>query len=611
MARFEKVVVAIHGVGDQCRSETVRAVAAQFGARVQPPPAVQPLGYFSVDGSAQVKVSGLDFGGRTDPECRRLEQVGFAEVYWADIPREVVRGGYTLEETKAWGRTIVSRAEALYRRDPGNLRLTPRDFQQAAGVVEEIVESVEVIGNLSFVAGKMGLFKFDLAPLLRDYVDDVQVVTEFPLLRDRIVARFHRTMAGILRQFTHEGWPAPELYIVAHSEGTVVSFLALLQALARLELPDPETPDARLPVDWITQVRGYMTIGSPIDKHIVLWERIFDQFAGRLKCEGLPGGAVEFQNPSLVLPQRIDWRNYYDYGDPIGFQLDTARSFLQESGCKAFDFGDDHDIGFARYPCPGKAHVDYWKDTAVFRHFIEHVVLEPAGRPAPAPTSKTIARVTSYAMPYAIALTLHLLAVFLLFKGLDAWLDAEDIPMLALAQRVGALGALLFAVTVAARIPRLVKLDPHRRADWLLAGMSAALVGVTAWMTHLIDPSDVTLGLLASAVAVALSGYALPLAPRWGRTVLLLLGLVVVTAFATVHVLPYAVPDEWGPFWTMVLAGAGFLYLWWLGLMMFDLSFVWHRYIRHALAHDSLHSWRQHALRPRSATGSSASAAVA
>jgi hypothetical protein len=38
--------------------------------------------------------------------------------------------------------------------------------------------------------------------------------------------------------------------------------------------------------------------------------------------------------------------------------------------------------------------------------------------------------------------------------------------------------------------------------------------------------------------------------------------------------------SEW-PIW---LASAGLLYLWWLAGLLFDLVFVWHRYIRHGFS---------------------------
>ena len=34
----------------------------------------------------------------------------------------------------------------------------------------------------------------------------------------------------------------------------------------------------------------------------------------------------------------------------------------------------------------------------------------------------------------------------------------------------------------------------------------------------------------------------------------------------------------------VLIGSAAFLYLWWLSVLVFDLSFIWHRYIRNALA---------------------------
>ena len=39
---------------------------------------------------------------------------------------------------------------------------------------------------------------------------------------------------------------------------------------------------------------------------------------------------------------------------------------------------------------------------------------------------------------------------------------------------------------------------------------------------------------------------------------------------------------EQGPIWPVLVAGAAFLYLWWIAIITFDLTFVWHLYIRHA-----------------------------
>ncbi len=45
------------------------------------------------------------------------------------------------------------------------------------------------------------------------------------------------------------------------------------------------------------------------------------------------------------------------------------------------------------------------------------------------------------------------------------------------------------------------------------------------------------------------------------------------------------------PVWPVLLSGAAFLYLWWLAALIFDLGFVWQRYIRNSLANDRLMLW--------------------
>ena len=45
--------------------------------------------------------------------------------------------------------------------------------------------------------------------------------------------------------------------------------------------------------------------------------------------------------------------------------------------------------------------------------------------------------------------------------------------------------------------------------------------------------------------------------------------------------------------WPVLIAGAAFLYLWWLAALIFDLGFVWQRYIRQSLALKRLASWRE------------------
>lgn len=589
-APVEKVIVAIHGIGEQPRCATVRTVATQFGQAHQLPR--QSLGYFSIegpstDGSTVVQVSRLDV-----PDGP-LARTGFAEVYWADIPRSLVQAGDTLEETKEWGRTVVSQAAVVHNRQPAGTRtLAPADFNQAAGVIEEIVESVQVLENLSKVAEKMGVFKFDVACLLRNYVDDVQVFTEFRAQRRLILARFHDAMTHIVSRFARDnGGRVPEIHIVAHSEGTVVSFIALLQALAWHRRPDAP---AQADMAWIEHVRGFMTLGSPIDKHLLLWERLWTEFEGRLDCRCPDPGQerIEFVQDDgtsvrLALPAPIRWRNYFDLGDPVGYRLDTAQAFLAEHGCAAaFDL---HDSGFTRYPLPGAAHTGYWEDAEVFDHFIHDVVWPEPARVRPL-KDRPWARCTSCTTPYLVMFLLDLVAVFVLYRtylgttgGSRSGLEVTgDVLPLAL---------LLMATTVMARVPRLIRTDRRR---WFWQGL--ALVATASALTvvfngmALVPKVAVVAAAVAAGMAFWLAGHRLP--PRWGR--ITLVGCATAAGLATIAAQAWHAHSSdtlHFELWPTVLAAGAFVYLSWLALLVFDLSFVWHRYVRNDKAHTVLRQW--------------------
>ena len=624
----DKIIVAIHGIGSQSRSSTIRNVASRFGDRSTPPLPMMPLGFFNVGNETEVRISYLEPVDKHDP----LRRIGFAEVFWADIPKAVVKQDDLLEETRAWGRTVVGRARSIYAQtvekkhgdDPkigSRPKLDEEDFGMGIGVVDEIIETIGVMENLLTIADKAGLFKFELAPLLRDYIGDVQLVADFPFQRDKILYRFHSAMGKIVQAFVahnrkNKGTDQPEIYIVAHSEGTVISFLGLLEAFTGKVAKDPENKD---PSDydsrhWIGDVRGYMTIGSPIDKHLLLWPALWTEFKHKLRTavDAQSGSIVFVGNgaPGVRLGQKIKWRNYYDYGDPIGFQLDTAVEFLWEHHCAAFEFvTKDHDIGFSRYLLPGKAHNDYWTDGDVFGHFIADVVLPNPKEPAERPKSSRIRGVVSTAIPYVLTFLIHMAAVFVLYKGITALVPGSEFAHLPL--QLSLLSGLLFCMTVAARLPMLVKTDGWR---WHGIGLAVFAVGalciwvlpegsvgflaspfadvVKFWMPSLdVSAHSTTLRLLLIVVCLAVtsSGWWVGRQPNRGRWALLGVGTVAIGFIVLVRLLG---GEEAKPTWPMLLAGLGFLYLWWLGILLFDLTFVWHRYIRNSVAIDTLRQWK-------------------
>ena len=554
-----KVIVAVHGIGDQTRYATIQQVLAQF-ARYHGQTAAVPLGNFHTDGNSVVF---------TPKDAGKLSELGFAEVYWADIPRKLADEKHLLEDTYPWVQTIIGRLHQRQIRQPppaGTAPLTPADERMIEQVLGEMLQTIDVLERLSFLADKMGLFAFDLKKVLTDFLDDVQVVAEFKKQGGEIGTVFAKQMQKVCQQF--EG--VEEIYLIAHSEGTVVTLLGLLAALCSEEN------------SWISKVRGLMTFGSPIDKHLALWPELFEAFT----------------KPCKKPTQPIEWHNYYDYGDPVGFELDTARKrFTSGPWEGVFDFPDGehrHDHGFARYSLPGKAHTDYWQDADVFGHFIRNVVYKE-DPPKPEvekykdpPRTKALPWLVSWFAPYLGAAALLFCAVLVLYKAVHGYLQpglkAGATDLTQAFGIVASISCLLAGLTVLARIPRLTRVW-----KWRLFGFVFFLVSIAGsrflssipaegfWesVERMLGWSD--LGLAGAAVGVAIAIYFFSkLFPSWGMRTLLIPGGIAVASVVFI----YLQGGVRGDLWPVFLAGAVFLYLWWLVALIFDLTFVWHRYIR-------------------------------
>jgi hypothetical protein len=551
-----KVIVAVHGVGDQYSYATIQSVVKRFCGFYHEPAGI-PLGNFHT-GQPAFSISPPY---PPDPFGR----FAFAEVYWAKVPRTLVDDKHTLEEAKKWARTIVERLRMRWRAKGRKGGCGERDFRLLEQVLTEMIQTIAVLDRICFLADKTGLFTFDLRQLLEDYLGDVQIVTEFAQQRAEILQTFAKVMSDV-----HQAYPSADIYLVAHSEGTVVSFLGLLQAY--------NEPVA----DWAEQVRGFMTLGSPIDKHLTMWPELFTE-----------------KPPARLPSKRVEWRNYYDHGHPIGFALDDARAWLRMRKRESvFNFSDAHDFGFTRYAFPGKAHVDYWEDDGVFDHFISTVVNAPFG-----PTGETLVegssdppgdrrlnQFLSYVLPYAGVVALVVVAAYVLFKAVtDALYPSEELyrSKSFVAGEVAVTALLISGITVTARIPRLT-----RNTFWWAV---ACLVGVVTstvyfWNVHAADllhkvglwvsdaQSAPTLAILLVALVFGVS----TLLPSWGMVPLMVLGTAAIVSKLTYNLRTTQDPAAIGPLWPVFIAGLAFLYLWRLAALLFDLVFVWHLYVRHA-----------------------------
>ena len=590
-----KIIVAVHGIGEQTAYETAQSVAFRVFGHYDVPPAL-PLGRFHRAAPAvrNVKTPGVVMLG--DAMHPAPGHLGFAEMYWADVPRQLVKDGYTLEEAKRWARTIIARlnlsAQQAHRaQQQGGASgapppMTRRQYLMLQMVLDEMVDAVFVLDNLTFLADRAGIFKFNLKQLLDDFLNDVQVVTDFQGKRVAILNRFHALMGEILRQ-----QPNAELYIVGHSEGSVVAFLGLLDGVSK---------QARYP--WVGRVRGLMTIGSPIEIHRLLWEGETDMWPK----------APEAVRPPAKQPPPIQWWNYYDTGDPIAYRLDSTRAWLVQSGWnRHFLLPVEQDVEFARYPLAGKAHVDYWKDDDVFGHFIETVVL-PTGKTRPLPRSKELARAASVAVPYLVVLALMFVGVFALYKPVTAVMGAR-LSGLAMARDLSGFTLLLLGMTMVVRAPRLTQV----RVSWVVWLVAAALFSFALWAYD--PPGDDVTPLVTASTSAAIERALAPVAAwlpagydGWAFRILVVVTTLasavwstlkpargvrplMVTGGALTALLAFSLVRSNGArgadspdVWPVVLGGLFFLYLWWLATLILDLTIVWHTYVRWSAAMKSM-----------------------
>ena len=554
------LVVAVHGIGKQFRYSTIQAVTSRFASYCKCP-LIQPLGAFHPD-KVILQPDSPELGAylfETPPSnANTFPCFGFAESFWADIPEIAAATKNTTEETKAWAQTVVERVRSLD--GIGRERPDLIDYNKASAVVEEMIDGIKVLENLLSIAAKAGLFQFNLGQLLTDFVGCVQIVADFKDYGGNVFDRFSLTMRNLRQRMPN----LKAIYIIAHSEGTVVSFRGLLAAMAEKKAGEN---------NWVDLVKGYMTIGSPLNKHIVIWPKLW---------QDLHPAADRIRTHPIL------WRNYYDFGDPIGFDLEITRQWMRDNGWlpsdetkqegQYFQFGKKYDYGFTRYPFPGEAHNDYWKDGEVFGHFIDDVVLRNQKAKKPTTIGWTI--FVSRFLPYVLCLALLTAGVYILYKTVTSvFFGHESSDIL---RDIAGITALLAGSTVLSRIPRLDKVWPGAAI-----GVFGFLAGATGYslLASYVARAEIDSAfwlpngliwyfLVASLVSAGLS----KLKPRWGMIPLILLGggaalLVLLKVFPKN---PEALNQS---LWQLVLANAAFLYLWWLAALLFDLVYIWHRYI--------------------------------
>jgi hypothetical protein len=547
MNDFDDVFVVVRGIGDR-----------------KPLTTLGPFTRYSEDVE--------DYTGRleyiVEHNSTDLRRFGLAEISWPLMPDNSRDERLPIHEVKEWIRTVIARVGKLQQKAMGpNLsdehrrRPTYVDLGLTTEVLEEFVETSFVLGTLFDRVVRVGhVFeyllpvveeagvKIDLTAVLEEFAMHTRVLTGQPQVRRNLIAHFQTRMQQI-----HETSENARLHIVGHGEGSVLSFLGLLHAFSTAGTSvAAASPSDVLKSDiapmWLQRTRGFMTLGSPIDFYLLLWPKLFAGFDLNRRFEG----------------HKIKWRNYYDYGDLVGFRLKAVRSWLTTiTTNRFFELEDKDDIGFARNIAASRIHEGYFEDAAIFEHFIGDVIDYQKPRSAAVrPRSSIVAYLGGPLIPYLLSLALlgagsfilnnafgahysDLLDRYVRFMLLGSWLQSHISNPLVKAFGITGLFA---GVTLLARLPRLAS-----GLRWFVLGLIAFAVGCLAYsfsdlqIDSQLFALSLFVGLISLVVIMPSHEFGRlkkkPRKKRWmfkGMRPLLLAGVFAIGALVFAQFLPYS-----------------------------------------------------------------------
>lgn len=454
-----KVLIAVHGIGDQTPYETLQhLVNLCFGHKGLPRGVPIGLLHSRLASGPWATVSSLP-------------GLAFAEVFWADVGRE--SEAYVLEESVAWSHTIVERLGVISTWL--GLDQPPFDRGRIKRTLTDVGIAVRLIRWLNRGLAAVGIGSVDFDKLLVRFLGDVQLYAEFELYRGRIMARFD----DVLRQVGAASDGA-EIHLCAHSQGSVVALLGLLEA-------------RRTGAPWLPRVKSLITVGSPIDTFLVLWPELWTPF-------------TSVSSGDAASRPEIRWFNYADRGDPIGYGLEIARLFVGRFAPGLFAPDSPKERVFRRYLIPGKAHIDYWRDQRVFSEWLGSTVLVGEGRAAEAPSDRTSARLIAPILPFGVATAFAVVAAHFFATGLNQ--IARESATLA-GQVVGISGVLAIALLVLGTVSLASASRTSLRWRWFLLGLALLTGGGAATLHVMAGPPERWPSTMAFYVVLGLAAVAL------------------------------------------------------------------------------------------------------
>ena len=395
-----KHIVVVHGIGDQAPNETVLGFMNEF-IRALPTEGFKVTVDNLIENVDAIKDSVNITSDRkehfntiaplrsfhpsyfifTDLKKNIRHVIGFSEVYWKQIPDEYIK-----QNSENLPIPIFTWAHSVNTRLQGS----PRRYHLA----QDAINNIEKLLKLSRLFAVFGKKSDTYDNIVKKFLGDVQVYAESDKIRQDINNRFLEVMARvdefqhIIKTKVQAKWNDPninvpnskhEIYVVSHSEGTVISLNSLVQAAILAKGSQSYNSPDYIPLfqfeeklvkfygnkakasEWLGLVKGFVTLGSPIDKHYTIWSH-------RFRTDILTNHS-DHNNP------KIPWFNYWDQNDPVGYGLKEifpATTDNQTDASKLFD--RKFDCGFIRYFIPGLAHVGYWNDNSIYENIIHEVM---------------------------------------------------------------------------------------------------------------------------------------------------------------------------------------------------------------------------------------------
>ncbi len=382
-------ILLVHGIGEQRWCETLESVTTNFHRSLISRPGLQVSREVLSEGSshrfadqplwreAPVRIRWRNVANQSE------NQVVFREVYWADL--DVPKKGLDFLRFVFWGLTIAAvkrfdESDELHKPAAYNMR-SPRSPGSLLWVRGELLVVSTVFLMVLLTVGIANwllrrIFQVNiLNPVLRvlyNYLGDIKLYQDESPRTDRIEAESEKSRVPIRRRMVTalvrmaSDDELDEYYIVAHSLGTVVSFNALMEPEAALpnylteelwlqarsakitKTLQDAAPDRQMPArpSWIGpkdgidrqklfgKLRGFMTLGSPLDKFAAIWPRIVP-----INDQPVAGG--------------IPWLNVYDARDIVGAKLDLFGASAGGFQLKNYEWADQK-LLFS-------AHTSYWK----------------------------------------------------------------------------------------------------------------------------------------------------------------------------------------------------------------------------------------------------------